>query len=146
VRAGGPGVGFVCRATHLSRRETGGAFEFRIALTFDSLPEKMDRPAFENGGRPGGSQECYNAAMRSESVLAAKDISKLLLGIPRGAWVALSADEGRLIAYAADATEVVKRAKELGESNPVIVRVREDPSSLLVECALGCVSSPCRGS
>ena len=59
-----------------------------------------------------------------------------LLGIPRGARVALSADEGRLIAYAADVTEVVKRAKELGESDPVIVRVPEDSSSLLAQVRL----------
>ena len=92
----------------------------------------MDRPAFENGGRPGASQERCSAATRSESGLAPKDISKLLLGIPRGAWVALSAHEEPLIAYAADVTEVVKRAKELGESDPVIVRVPEDSSSLVM--------------
>ena len=65
-------------------------------------------------------------------MLAAKDISKLLLGIPRGAWVALSAHEERLIAYAADVTEVVKMAKELGESDPVIIRVPDDSSSLVM--------------
>jgi hypothetical protein len=35
--------------------------------------------------------------------------------------------------YAAYVTEVVKRAKEFGESAPVIVRVPKDSSSLLVE-------------
>jgi hypothetical protein len=63
---------------------------------------------------------------------AAKDISKLLSGVPKGAWVALSGDEERVLAYAADLAEVVKRANELGESDPVIVRVPENPSSLVV--------------
>lgn len=65
-------------------------------------------------------------------MLVAKDISKLLSGVPRGAWVALSSDEERLIVYAADLAEVVKRAKELGEPDPVIIRVPENPSSLVV--------------
>jgi hypothetical protein len=65
-------------------------------------------------------------------VQAAKDLSKLLSGVPMGAWVALSGDEERVLAYAADPAEVVKRANELGESDPVIVRVPENPSSLVV--------------
>ncbi len=63
---------------------------------------------------------------------AAKDISKLLSGVPKGAWVALSDDEDRVVAYAADLAEVVKRANELGESDPLVVRVPENPSSLVV--------------
>lgn len=78
------------------------------------------------------AEECYNAATRSESVLAAKDISKLLLGIPRGAWVALSADEERVLAYGTELAEVVKKANELGEADPVVVRVPESSSSLVV--------------
>jgi hypothetical protein len=65
-------------------------------------------------------------------MLAVKDVSKLLSGVPRGAWVALSKDEERFIAYAADVTEVVKKAKELGEPNPVVIRVPEDASTLLL--------------
>jgi hypothetical protein len=66
-------------------------------------------------------------------VLAAKDISKLLEGIPRGHGWHLSANEERPIAYAAGVTEVVKRAKEPGESAPTIVRVPKDSSSFSVE-------------
>ena len=65
--------------------------------------------------------------------LEVKDISKLLAGIPKGAWVALSYDEERVIAYAADLPDALQKAKERGESNPVIVRVPESeaPSLLL---------------
>jgi hypothetical protein len=65
-------------------------------------------------------------------MLAAKDISKLLSGIPRGAWVALSSDEERVLASAADLAEVVKKANDLGEPDPVVVRVPQNPSSLIV--------------
>jgi hypothetical protein len=65
-------------------------------------------------------------------VQAAKDISKILSGVPKGAWVALSGDEERVLAYASDLAEVVKQANDLGESDPVIVRVPENPSSLVV--------------
>jgi hypothetical protein len=65
-------------------------------------------------------------------MLAVKDVSRLLAGVPKGAWVALSRDEERLIAYAAELQEVLKKAKEAGEPDPIITRVPEaDSSSLL---------------
>ena len=64
---------------------------------------------------------------------AVKDISKLLEGIPRGAWVALSHDEEKVVAYAADVQEALRQAAEANESDPIIIRVPEsDASSLLV--------------
>lgn len=65
-------------------------------------------------------------------MIVAKDISKLLSGVPSGAWVALSQDEERFIAYAADVTEVVKKAKELGEPDPIVIRVSEDAPTLIL--------------
>ncbi len=65
-------------------------------------------------------------------MIAVKDVSKLIAGVPKGAWVALSKDEERLIAYAAELNEVVKKAKEAGEADPVVLRVPEDGSSLLL--------------
>lgn len=65
-------------------------------------------------------------------MIVTRDISKLLADIPKGAWVALSADEERVLAYGADLTEAVKKANQLGESDPVIVRVPENPSSLVL--------------
>ena len=65
-------------------------------------------------------------------MLAAKDISKLLAGVPKGAWVTLSGDEERIITYAAELSEVLEKAKALGESDPIVVRVPEDASHLLL--------------
>ena len=58
-------------------------------------------------------------------MLAAKDISKLLANIPKGAWVALSRDEDRVIAYAAEVQEVLRKAKEAGEDDPIVTRIPE---------------------
>jgi uncharacterized protein DUF5678 len=64
---------------------------------------------------------------------AVKDVSKLLSGVPKGAWVALSGDEERVIAYAAELQEVLKKSKEAGEADPIVIRVPEaDASTLLL--------------
>ncbi len=64
-------------------------------------------------------------------MLAAKDISRLLVNVPKGAWVALSKDEERVVAYAAELQETIRKAKEAGENDPVVIRVPEiDGSSL----------------
>ena len=54
---------------------------------------------------------------------AVKDISKLLEGIPKGAWVALSKDEEKVISYAAELSEAIRQANERGESDPIMIRV-----------------------
>lgn len=66
-------------------------------------------------------------------MVAVKDISKLLAGVPKGAWVALSKDEDRVVAFASELQEALKKAQEAGESDPVVIRVPEsDASTLLV--------------
>jgi hypothetical protein len=65
-------------------------------------------------------------------MLAVKDVSKLLSNVPKGAWVALSKDEERLVAYAAELSEVLEKAKQLGEADPVVMRVPEDAATLLL--------------
>jgi hypothetical protein len=66
-------------------------------------------------------------------MLAVKDISKLLVDVPKGAWVALSKDEEKVVAYAAELQEALKKAKEAGENDPVVVRVPEaDGATLLL--------------
>jgi hypothetical protein len=66
-------------------------------------------------------------------MLAVKNFSKLLSDIPKGAWVALSKDEERVVAYAAELQDALKKAEEAGESEPVVVRVPEaDGSTLLL--------------
>ena len=65
-------------------------------------------------------------------MLAAKDVSKLLADIPKGAWVALSKDQERVIAYAADLEEALRKAKEAGEDDPIITRVPEVETATLI--------------
>jgi hypothetical protein len=63
---------------------------------------------------------------------AVKDVSKLLTDIPKGAWVALSKDEDRVIAYAAELQDVLRKAKEAGEKDPIITRVPEAETATLL--------------
>lgn len=65
-------------------------------------------------------------------MLPVKDISKLLADVPKGAWVALSKDEERLIAYAAELQDVIQKAKDAGENDPIVTRVPEADSTTLI--------------
>jgi hypothetical protein len=64
-------------------------------------------------------------------MIAAKDISKLLVSVPKGAWVALSSDESRVVAFASELQDVLAESKELGEKNPVVMRALDEGSSTL---------------
>lgn len=65
-------------------------------------------------------------------MLAVKDVSKLLVDIPKGAWVALSRDEEHVIAYAAELQEVLQKAKEAGETDPIVMRIPEQDGTTLL--------------
>jgi hypothetical protein len=65
-------------------------------------------------------------------MLAVKDISRLIAGLPKGAWLALSADEERVVAYSAELQEAIQKAKEAGENNPVVLRVPEAGASTVI--------------
>ena len=65
-------------------------------------------------------------------MLAVKDVSKLLEGVPKGAWVALSRDEDKIVAYAAELQEVIQKAKEAGENDPIVLRVPESDNVTLL--------------
>ena len=65
-------------------------------------------------------------------MLAVKDISKLLAGVPKGAWVALSKDEERVIAFAAELQEALQKAKQAGENDPIVTRVPESDGKALL--------------
>jgi len=65
-------------------------------------------------------------------MLAAKDVSKLLVGIPKGAWVALSKDEEKVLAYAAELQDAIQKAKEAGENDPIVLRIPETDSTTLL--------------
>lgn len=62
----------------------------------------------------------------------ALDFRSLLEGIPRGAWVALSAHHERVLAFGAELAAVVAEARAKGEQNPVITRVPETASALML--------------
>jgi hypothetical protein len=69
----------------------------------------------------------------AKHVLPVKDISRLLVNVPKGAWVALSKDEERIVAYAAELQEAIQKAKDAGENDPVVIRVPEsDVATLLL--------------
>jgi hypothetical protein len=53
------------------------------------------------------------------------DLSDLLKGIPAGAWVAISEQQHKVIAFGADPQSVLSEAREKGERLPLIVRVPE---------------------
>ena len=63
---------------------------------------------------------------------ATKDISSLLTGVPRGSWVALSNDEERVVAYAAELEEALNLAREKGEPDPVVIRAPEAGNASLL--------------
>jgi hypothetical protein len=54
---------------------------------------------------------------------AVYDFGELLKDVPPGAWVAISQDEQRVVAYAAEMRDALSKAKELGEEYPIIFRV-----------------------
>jgi hypothetical protein len=60
------------------------------------------------------------------------DLSALLKGLPRGAWVAISNDRQRVVAFGAEVPDVVQEAKSKGEPNPIIVRVPKTAGALLL--------------
>jgi len=65
-----------------------------------------------------------------------KDVSKLLVGVPKGAWVALSRNEDKVLAYAAELQDAIQKAKDAGENDPIVMRVPEgDGTTLLLSGA-----------
>ena len=61
---------------------------------------------------------------------AVADLTSLLEGVPPGAWVAISESENRVIAYGADAQDVLRIAKEQGIEMPLITRVPDEVSAM----------------
>jgi Family of unknown function (DUF5678) len=64
--------------------------------------------------------------------LPAIDLTELLKGIPRGAWVAISAESETVVAYGSDMRAVLEEARSKGESDPLIVRVPESSTALML--------------
>jgi hypothetical protein len=71
--------------------------------------------------------------MRNEMMAAlAFDFGALLKDIPRGAWVAISSDQTHVVAFGAEMREVLEEAREKGEQDPIILRVPEAQSTLMM--------------
>jgi hypothetical protein len=71
---------------------------------------------------------------RREDAMAAGtlNLAALLKDIPRGAWVAISSDRQRVVSYGADMRDVLKKANDKGEPNPIIMRVPQAAGALLL--------------
>lgn len=61
------------------------------------------------------------------------DLDVLLDNVPGGCWAAIARNDARRLAYAATPEEVLQLAKDLGESDPIVVRVPKGEPSLLRE-------------
>jgi hypothetical protein len=63
---------------------------------------------------------------------AVYDFGELLKDVPAGAWVAISQDEQRVVAYAAEMRDALSRAKELGEEFPIVFRVPQGSTAFVL--------------
>jgi hypothetical protein len=63
---------------------------------------------------------------------ATKDVGKLIAGLPKGVWVAISHDEERILSYDLDLDKVIKAAKSMNEENSILIRVPDTDAALLV--------------
>ncbi len=61
-----------------------------------------------------------------------KNLSELLKQVPSGAWVAISRDGSRVIAFAAEMRDVVEKARVAGETNPIITRVPQSNIAMIL--------------
>lgn len=60
------------------------------------------------------------------------NLSRLLKDIPRGAWVAISPRTETVVAYGADMRRVLEDAKSKGEPHPIMTRVPETASAVML--------------
>jgi hypothetical protein len=66
------------------------------------------------------------------SMAPAATLSHLLATVPQGAWVAISHDGLRVIHYSADMRDVIEKAREEHEEDPIITRVPEANMALIL--------------
>ncbi len=53
------------------------------------------------------------------------DLYALVEGFPAGAWVAVSVEQRKVLAYGIDSDAVLSEAREKGEERPLLMRVPE---------------------
>ncbi len=78
------------------------------------------------------SKRSLDFAKEASAMPAVKELPKLLADIPKGAWVALSHDDERVLAYGAELQEVLQKAKASGEKDPVVIRVPQVEGATLL--------------
>jgi hypothetical protein len=66
------------------------------------------------------------------ATMHALNLNELLKDIPRGAWVAISREREKVIAWGADIQAVLQEAKTKGEQDPIMTRVPESASFLMM--------------
>lgn len=64
--------------------------------------------------------------------MPALDLVSLLKDVPRGAWVAVSESQHKVVTYGSDLRTVLDDAKKKGEPDPLITRVPESTATLLL--------------
>jgi hypothetical protein len=60
------------------------------------------------------------------------DLSGLLKGIPAGAWVAISEQQNKALAFGFDAQAVLNEARQKGEKLPLMVRIPEQNMAMFL--------------
>jgi hypothetical protein len=73
-------------------------------------------------------------------VPAVKDFSKILADIRRGFWVAIPDDEQRVVSHDGKLEETLRRVRESGKDDPILIRIPDSPSSLSLQRLYGCIS------
>jgi hypothetical protein len=58
------------------------------------------------------------------------EFGRLLEDVPKGAWVAISHDQDRVLCYGSDLTEVIEEAHQLGDSDPIVTKVPQSQNAL----------------
>jgi len=66
---------------------------------------------------------------------AVESISRLLSTVPSGAWVAITRDATRVIGFSSELRDVIEKSREEGEEDPIITRVPEVNTSLILNVA-----------
>jgi Family of unknown function (DUF5678) len=60
------------------------------------------------------------------------NFSELLAQVPSGAWVAISQDGLRIVAFGPEMRDVIEKAREVGETDPIITRAPQSNMALIL--------------
>jgi hypothetical protein len=65
-------------------------------------------------------------------VVGLKNLSEMLAQVPSGAWVAISHDGSRVIAFAGEVRDVIEQARAAGETDPIITRAPQSSVAMIL--------------